>query len=122
MAFAQRPDSKHKQWPPTRAGGSPGSHFPAVILNGLALLTLSTPVMAKDPVPVLVETCTAPCALYEISAEPQNDWVFAADPPFLTSDVFQPTLTVDLLVAPTDYLQMVTSIITEPVVDPAPGE
>ena len=36
--------------------------------------------------------------------------------------MLQPTLTVDLLVAPTDYLQLVTSIIAEPVVDPAPGE
>ena len=102
--------------------GAPAAHFPAVVRSGLALLALSTPVLAEDPVPVLVETCTAPCALYEISAELQNDWIFAADPPFLISDVFQPTLTVDLLVAPTDYLQLVTSIITEPVVDPASGE
>jgi hypothetical protein len=102
--------------------GASAAHFPAVFLAGLALPTLSIPVLAEDSGPILLETCTAPCALYEVSAELQNDWIFAADPPFLTSDVFQPTLTVDLLVAPTDYLQLVTSIITEPVVDPAPGE
>ncbi|SIT59261.1 conserved hypothetical protein [Mesorhizobium prunaredense] len=41
---------------------------------------------------------------------------------FLKSDVLQPTLTVDLFFAPTDYLQLATSIITEPVIDPEPGE
>ena len=96
--------------------------FLAPMLCGLGLLASSTPVLAEDPVPELVEGCTAPCAMYEISTELQNDWIFAADPSFLTSDVLEPTLTLDLLVAPTDYLQLVTSIITEPVVDPAPGE
>jgi hypothetical protein len=94
----------------------------ARILTGLGLLAFSTPVLAEDSVAELVEGCTAPCVSYELSTELQNDWIFAADPSSLTSDVLQPTLTADLLFAPTDYLQLVTSIITEPVVDPAPGE
>ena len=95
--------------------------FLAPILCGLGLLASTTPILAEDPVQELAESCTAPCVRYEISTELQNDWIFAADPSFLTSDMLQPTLTLDLLVAPTDYLQLVTSIITEPVVDPAPG-
>jgi hypothetical protein len=91
-------------------------------LIGLDLLAFSTPALAEDLLPALIEACTAPCAGYEISGEPQNDWIFAADPSSLKSDVFQPTLTVDLFFAPTDFLQLVTSIITEPVVDPDPGE
>ena len=94
----------------------------ALALTVLELLAPSTPALAEDPVPVLIEGCTAPCAGYEISAELQNDWIFAAHPSFLKSDVLQPTLTVDLFLAPTDYLQLATSIITEPVVDPGPGE
>jgi hypothetical protein len=96
--------------------------FCALALTGLELLACSTPALANDPIPALIEGCTAPCAGYEISAELQNDWIFAADPAFLKSDVLQPTLTVDLFFAPTNYLQLVTSIITEPVVDPEPGE
>ncbi|SIT59924.1 conserved exported hypothetical protein [Mesorhizobium prunaredense] len=96
--------------------------FLASVLTGLGLLVFSTPVLAEDPVAELVEGCAAPCVSYELSTELQNDWIFAADPSFLTSDVLQPTLTADLLFAPTDYLQLETSIITEPVVDSAPGE
>jgi hypothetical protein len=96
--------------------------FLASILTGLGLLAFPTPVLAEDAVKELGEGCTAPCAGYEISTELQNDWIFAANPSFLKSDVLQPTLTVDLFLAPTNYLQLVTSIITEPVVDPVPGE
>lgn len=96
--------------------------FLAFVLSRLGLLAFSTPVLAEDPVAELVESCTAPCAGYEISTELQNDWVFAAAPSSLKSDVLQPTLTADLLYAPTDYLRLATSIITEPVVDPVPGE
>jgi hypothetical protein len=96
--------------------------FLASILTGLGLLAFSTPVLAEDSVAELVEGCAAPCVSYELSTELQNDWIFAADPSSLTSDVLQPTLTADLLFAPTDYLHLVTSVITEPVVDPAPGE
>lgn len=85
---------------------------------------LEEPVRAQpeDRIPALVQDCTAPCAGYDVSAELQNDWIFAADPSFLKSDVLQPTLTVDLFFAPTNYLQFVTSIVTEPAVDPEPGQ
>ncbi len=96
--------------------------FLSPVLCGLGLLASSAPVLAEDTVAELVEGCMAPCVRYEVSTELQNDWIFAADPSSLTSDVLQPTLTTDFLYAPTDYLRLVTSIITEPVVDPAPGE
>ncbi|MQX15179.1 hypothetical protein GHK62_10505 [Sinorhizobium terangae] len=89
---------------------------------GTLLLSLPTTAMAEDAVPALVEACTAPCAGYEVSTELQNDWLFAANPSVLRSDELQPTITVDLFFAPTDYLRFVTSIITEPVVEPEPGE
>ncbi|SIT59262.1 exported hypothetical protein [Mesorhizobium prunaredense] len=54
----------------------------ALALTVLELLATSTPALAEDPVPVLIEGCTAPCPGYEISAELQNDWIFAADPGF----------------------------------------
>lgn len=91
-------------------------------IASMVLLALPTTAMAEDAEPALAEGCTAPCAGYEVSAELQNDWVFAADPSFLRSDALEPTLTVDLFFAPTDYLQFVTSIITEPAVEPEPGE
>jgi hypothetical protein len=90
--------------------------------TGVILLMLSPAAMAEDTVPALVEGCTAPCAGYEISAELQNDWIFAADPSRLTSDILEPTFTADLFFAPTDHLRFVTSIITEPVIEPEPGE
>ena len=83
-------------------------------LGSLGLLAFLTPAMAED--------CTAPCAGYEISMELQNDWIFATDPSSLTSDVLQPLITSEYFVAPTDYLKLVASIVTEPVVDPVPGE
>lgn len=86
------------------------------------ILEDSTRGRAEDPIPALVEDCTAPCAGYDISARLQNDWIFAANPAFLKSDQLQPTVEVDLFFAPTDYLQFVTTIITEPVVAPEPGE
>ncbi|MBP1885757.1 hypothetical protein [Sinorhizobium mexicanum] len=89
---------------------------------GALLLALPITALAEDAVPGLVEGCTAPCAGYEVSAELQNDWLLAADPSLLRSDELQPTLTVDLFFAPTDYLRFATSIITEPVVEPQPGE
>ncbi|MCA1369253.1 hypothetical protein I6F15_17840 [Bradyrhizobium sp. BRP14] len=93
-----------------------------VMLLMLSPAAISPAAMAGDAVPALVDGCTAPCAGYEISAELQNDWTFAAEPSRLTSDVLEPTFTVDLFFAPTDYLRFVTSIITEPVIEPAPGE
>jgi hypothetical protein len=87
--------------------------FIVFILGGLGLLLF--------PAQVLAEDCEAPCAGYEISAELQNDWIFAADPSFLKSNVLQPTVTADYFFAPVDHLKWVASIITEPVIDPAPG-
>ncbi|QIG48056.1 hypothetical protein G5V57_10165 [Nordella sp. HKS 07] len=80
----------------------------------LGSLALAIPLAAQD--------CTAPCTGYEVTTELENDWIFAADPSFLKSDVLQPTITVDYLLAPTDYFQMAAEIITEPVVDLEPGE
>ncbi|MDQ6434795.1 hypothetical protein RB623_12130 [Mesorhizobium sp. LHD-90] len=86
-------------------------------------LALSTTAYAEeDLLRELVEDCAAPCAEFEISTELQGDRVFAASPPALKSYVLQPTITADLVLAPTDYLRLATSIITEPVVDPAPGQ
>lgn len=96
--------------------------FLVFALTGMVFVAFSPAVMADDPVPALVESCMVPCVGYEISAELQNDWVFAADPSLLRSDDLQPTVTVDLFFAPTNYLQFAASIITEPVVDPEPGE
>ncbi|CCE98215.1 conserved hypothetical protein [Sinorhizobium fredii HH103] len=89
---------------------------------GMLALALSTAALADDAAPALVEACTAPCIAYEASAELQNDWVFAADPGFLKSDAVEPTLTIDMLLAPMDHLRLVTSVITESVADPRPGE
>lgn len=97
---------------------------PAQVLGfllGLTSFALPAVAQTDDRTEELAESCTAPCAGFEISNELQNDWIFAADPSFLKSDALQPTVTVDLFLAPTDYLQLVTSIVTEPVVDPAPG-
>lgn len=102
--------------------GSSAVRFLAFLLSGLELLAFSTPAEADDLPPALVEGCTAPCAGYEITTELQNDWIFAADPSFLKSYALQPTFTLDLFFAPTDYLQLATSVVTEPVVDPKPGE
>ena len=94
--------------------GSSAMRFLAILLSSLGLLVVSSPAVADD--------CEAPCAGYEISTELQNDWIFAADPSFLKSDVLQPSITADYFLAPVDYLKLVTSIVTEPVVDPAPGQ
>lgn len=83
-------------------------------LGGLGLLAFSSPVFAED--------CTTPCAGYNIEMELQNDWIFAADPSFLKSDVLQPTISSTYFLAPTDYFKLVVSTTSEPVVDPAPGE
>ena len=88
--------------------------FFVFVLGCLGYLTVLTPAFAED--------CEAPCAAYEISTELQNDWIFAADPSFLKSDVLQPAVTANYVLAPVEFLKLVTSIITEPVVDPAPGE
>jgi len=100
--------------------------FLAFVLGSIGLMAFSASALAKDPredpTPAFVEECAAPCAGYEISTELQNDWVFAADPSFLKSDVFQPSLTTDFFFAPTDYLKFVTSLSTESVVDSEPGE
>ena len=113
-------------WNPDGLRGIPQEvavvHVLGLVLGGLGLLALSTTVQAEDQTPELIESCTVPCAAFEISSELQNDWIFAAYPPSLTSAALQPTITADLVLAPTDYLQLVASIITEPVVDPAPGE
>jgi len=94
----------------------------AVACTGAALLGFPIGAVAEDRLPFHVEGCTAPCAGYEVSTELQNDWVFAADPSFLTSDELEPTITVDLFLAPTDNLRFVASIITEHVVEPDAGE
>lgn len=96
--------------------------FLACVLSSMGLMAFSAPAMAEGPIPALVEDCTAPCAGYEISAELLNDWIFAADPAFLKSNVLQPSLTADFFFAPTEHLKLVTSISTESVVDPEPGE
>lgn len=80
---------------------------------------LGSPALA---IPLAAQDCTAPCTGYEVVTELENDWIFAADPNFLKSDVLQPTITVNYLLAPTDYFQLAAEIITEPVVDLEPGE
>ncbi|MCA1444132.1 hypothetical protein I6F07_28805 [Ensifer sp. IC4062] len=99
-----------------------GMRLLSFIRAGTLLLALPATAMAEDAVPALVEGCTVPCAGYKVSTELQNDWLFAASPSLLRSDELQPTITVDLFFAPTDYLQFVTSVITEPVVEPEPSE
>lgn len=94
----------------------------AVARTGAVLLAFPVAAMAEDRLPILAEDCTAPCAGYEVTAELQNDWVFAADPSLLKSDELEPTITVDLFLAPTDNLRFVASIITEQVVEPEAGE
>ncbi|MFC3323224.1 hypothetical protein [Mesorhizobium cantuariense] len=101
-----------------------------LVLAGIGLLSSSASLLAQnqkralaeETIPALAEKCAAPCAGYEATAELQNDWIFGADPSFLKSNVLQPTFEVDLFYAPTDYLRFVSAIITEPVVDPEPGE
>ncbi|MFI0843834.1 hypothetical protein [Mesorhizobium sp. IMUNJ 23232] len=106
----------------TSSGRSRTARILGLLLGGLLSLALSTAVEAEeDELSEIVEECTAPCAEFEITTELQGDRVFAATPPALKSYVLQPTITADLVVAPTDYLRLATSIITEPVVDPAPG-
>jgi len=81
---------------------------------GLGLLNWPNSALAGD--------CEAPCAGYEISAELQNDFLFAADRSFLTSNVLQPSISSDYYFAPSDSFKLFTSIASEPVVDPAPGD
>lgn len=111
-------------------GGSSAIRLLILTLCGIGLLSSSASVLAQnqkralaeETIPALAEECAAPCAGYEATVELQNDWIFGADPSFLRSDVLQPTVEIDLFYAPTDYLRFVSAIITEPVVDPEPGE
>lgn len=84
------------------------------LAGGLLLPILSSVALGED--------CAAPCAGYEITTELQNDWIFAADPGRLKSDILQPTVTADIFFRPVQPLKAVASIITEPVIDPLPGE
>ncbi|WP_245430660.1 hypothetical protein [Mesorhizobium sp. WSM3868] len=111
-------------------GGSQVIRLFILALSGIGLLYSSASALAEEheralaeeTIPALAEECAAPCAGYEATAELQNDWIFGAHPSFLRSDVFFPKLELDLFYAPTDYLRFVSAIITEPVVDPEPGE
>lgn len=85
-----------------------------IFLSVVGLLASLSPAGAED--------CTAPCAGFDTSSEFQNDWIFAADLESLTSDVLYPTITTNFYVIPVEFLKLFTSIVTEPVIDPAPGE
>lgn len=82
--------------------------------SSLALLAFSSSTAFGD--------CTEPCAGYEIAAELQHDWIFSADPSSLQSHVLQPTVISEYFLAPVDFLKLIATIVTEPVVDPLPGD
>jgi hypothetical protein len=66
--------------------------------------------------------CLAPCIDYQLSAELENDWIFAADPSSLTSNNLYPTLETVVSVAPVNHLRLVGDFIYEPVLDVSPGQ
>ena len=98
-----------------------------VLLLGAILIELCSHAAAQEP-PHLKELhlipsyCVAPCLDYEVSAELQNDWVFAAHPSLATSNNLYPTLELVVAVAPLNHLRLVGDFIYEPVLDVAPGQ
>ena len=97
-----------------RGAGRAGNAACLALAVVLSLLNWPNSALAGD--------CEAPCVGYEFSAELENDFTFAADPSFLTSNELQPTLTTDYYFAPSDNFTLFTSIASEAVVDPEPGE
>ena len=63
----------------------------------------------------------APCIDYALSAELENDWVFAATPPSLRSNDLYPTLESAIILAPLSHVRLIGDFIFEPVKDPPPG-
>jgi hypothetical protein len=80
----------------------------------LALAGGSSPAMPAD-------NCTAPCIDYAISAELQDDWIFASNPSFLTSNNLEPTFEVKTTARPIDHFKLVTHATTEDVIERVPG-
>src|SRR5260221_638702 len=67
-------------------------------------------------------TCAAPCVDYALSAELENDWVFAASPASLKSNDLYPTLESAVILAPLNHVRLIGDFIFEPVNDPQPGQ
>ena len=67
-------------------------------------------------------SCVAPCLDYALSAELEDDWVFAASPPSLRSNDLYPTLESAIILAPLNHVRLIGDFIFEPVKDPRPGE
>ena len=66
-------------------------------------------------------SCVAPCIDYALSAELENDWVFAATPPSLRSNDLYPTLESAIILTPLSHVRLIGDFIFEPVKDPPPG-
>src|SRR5437762_6159707 len=66
-------------------------------------------------------TCAAPCIDYALSAELEDDWIFAATPPSLKSNDLYPTLESAIILAPLNHVRLIGDFIFEPVKDPPPG-
>ena len=100
----------------------------SVLLLGAVLAHLSVNHAAAQEPPHLKELhlipayCPPPCVDYEVSAEFQNDWVFAAEPSSLTSNNLYPTVETVFAVAPLNHLRLVGDFIYEPVLDVTPGQ
>jgi len=67
-------------------------------------------------------TCEAPCLDFALSAELENDWIFAATPNSLKSNTLFPTLESVLIFAPVNHVRLIGDFIFEPVIDPQPGQ
>src|SRR5258706_4393561 len=67
-------------------------------------------------------SCGAPCIDYALSAELENDWIFAASPSSLRSNDLYPTLESAIILAPLNHVRLIGDFIFEPVKDPPPGQ
>jgi hypothetical protein len=99
-----------------------------VLLLGAVLtqLLLATAAAQEPPhfkeLHLIAPYCPAPCIDYELSAELENDWIFAAEPSSLTSNNLYPTLETVVSVAPVNHLRLVGDFIYEPVLEVSPGQ
>ncbi|MFN0192122.1 MAG: porin [Aestuariivirga sp.] len=84
-------------------------------LAAAALLLAAAPSEADDE-------CGAPCVGYSLSSEVQGDFIVGTDPAGLTGDDIEPSTDLELFFKPIDRLKIVSTITTESVLDPLPGE
>jgi hypothetical protein len=89
-------------------------------LNELKSGAVDTTPHAKE-LHLVPSTCQAPCIDYDLSAELEDDWIFAASPSSIRSNNLYPTLESVIVAAPIDHLSVYSDFIFEPVIDEPAG-